>query len=268
MFGIEIRKALHRPRTYVLGACLIAVAIIPVLSLASGGAGGGSANEGPPFLNMVQHSGMIGALAALVIMQPHFLPVGAGLLSGEAVSQEASWGTLRYLLVRPVGRIRFVLLKYAAVMFQLALAMLLVTVVGLVAGGIAFGFGPMPTLSGSTLAVGAALVRILFAWIYVFAGVAGLCAIGMFLSTLTDSAPAAVVATVGIAITSQLLDSISKIRWLHPYLFSHNWLAFADLFRSPIYWNGIIHGFWLAAAYTTVFLALTVWRFSRKDINS
>ena len=266
MFGVEILRALHRPRTYVLGACLIAVSIIPVWSLAAGNADGGG--EGPPFLNMLAHNGLIGALVALVIMQSLFLPVGAALLSGEAVSQEASWGTLRYLLVRPVGRARLILQKYTAVMLQLALAMLLVAIVGLIAGGIAFGFEPLPTLSGSTLPVGSGLVRILAAWAYVVVGVAGLSAIGMFFSTLTDSAPAAIVATVGVAIASQLLDTISKIRWIQPYLLSHDWLAFADLFRSPIYWDRAVHGLWLAAAYTAVFLGAALWRFSRKDVAS
>jgi ABC-2 type transport system permease protein len=153
-------------------------------------------------------------------------------------------------------------------MLQLALAMLLVAVVGLIAGGIAFGFGPLPTLSGSVLSVSSGLFRILLAWAYVVTGVAGLCAIGMLFSTFTDSAPAAIVATVGVAIASQLLDSISRVAWLHPYLFSHQWLAFADLFRSPIYWNRIIDGLWLAVIYTTVFLAAAIWRFSRKDVQS
>lgn len=262
MFGVEIRRALRRPRTYVLGACLVAVSTLPILTISGGDTGG------PPFLNLLARSGFVGSLLALVIMQPLFLPVGTGLLAGETISQEASWGTLRYLLVRPVGRTTLILHKYAAVMLQLALAMLLVAVVGLIAGGLAFGLHPLPTLGGPALSMGDSLVRIAAAWAYIVLGVAGLGALGVFLSTLTDSAPAAIVATVGLAIVSQILDHITALSWLHPFLLSHAWLAFAGLFRSPISWSGMAQGLWIALAYTGLFLGAAIWRFSGKDIAS
>ena len=31
---------------------------------------------------------------------------------------------------------------------------------------------------------------------------------------------------------SFILDSIPQVSWLHPFLITHNWLAFGDLFRD------------------------------------
>ena len=39
-----------------------------------------------------------------------------------------------------------------------------------------------------------------------------------------------------------MLDSIPQVGWLHPYLLTHHWLDFGDLFRDPIAWNNIVAG--------------------------
>jgi ABC-2 type transport system permease protein len=264
MFLIEIFKAFHRLRTYVLGLCLAGVAVLPVVVLAnSPGASGG-----PPFFEQLRTNGLFGGLAGVGLIVPFFLPLGAGLLSGEVIASEAAAGTLRYLLVRPVGRVRLVLLKYASVMALLAAAVLWVMIIGLAAGGIAFGYGPLPTLSGGEIGTWAAFLRIVGAGAYVVIGVAGLSAIGVFFSTLTDSGVGAAVATVAIAIISEILDGLTALHALHPYLPTHEWLAFADLFRTPVAWDAMTRGVWLAAAYALVFLVASLAVFTRKDVNS
>ncbi|TMK15819.1 MAG: ABC transporter permease, partial [Actinobacteria bacterium] len=208
----------------------------------------------PPFLSLIFRSGLFAPLTALAVTQPFFLPLAASLLSGDAIAGEASAGTLRYLLVRPVGRRRLVVQKYLSVMTLVTIAVLWVVVVGAVAGGIAFGFGAMTTLSGTTLSAGAAIVRIVAAAGYAAAGVAGLAAIGVFVSTLTESAPGATVATVVFAIVSQILDALSNLRAIPPYLLSHYWTAFADLFRDPIAWHRMGQGLIVDGVYTALFL--------------
>jgi ABC-2 type transport system permease protein len=264
MFGVEIGRSMRRLRTYVFGAGLAALAILPIVVLATSGHGA----EGPLFFDRIRDNGLFAALAVIVILEPFFLPLGTSLLSGESVAGEASLGTLRYLVVRPVGRRRLIVEKYLAVMAQVAAAILWVMVLGLIAGGIAFGYGPLPTLSGSTLGVGVALLRMLAAGAYVLTQMAGLAGIGVFISTLTDSGLGAAGATMAIAIVSQILDGIGSLHAIHRYLLSHQWLAFADLFRSPVEWHAMGQGMVLAAVYVTIFLGGAVLAFSRKDVTS
>jgi ABC-2 type transport system permease protein len=143
-----------------------------------------------------------------------------------------------------------------------------VMLVGVVAGGVAFGYGPLPTLSGTTIGAAAAAGRIAVSAGYVVAGIAGLAAIGVFISTLTESAPGASIAAVAIAVISQILDGLSSLRVIHPYLLTHDWLAFADLFRSPVAWDAMRHGLLVFAAYTTVFLGAALAVMTRKDVTS
>lgn len=264
MFRVEIGKSIHRLRTWVFGTGLAGLAILPVVVLATSNDTGG----GPLFFDLIRSNGLFAALTVIALIQPFFLPLGTSILSGEAVAAEASGGTLRYLVVRPVGRVRLIVTKYLAVMAQVGAAIAWVMVVALIAGAIAFGFGPLPTLSGTTLTVGQGLIRILGAALYVLCGMAGLAAVGMFISTLTSSGVGAAGATMAIAIASQIVDSLPAVRSIHPFLISHGWFAFADLFRSPIDWGPMAHGLLLAAVYLAVFLGAAIAVFSRKDVVS
>ena len=81
--------------------------------------------EGPTFLAAVLGNGALYPAAALGIVLPVFLPVAVAVVAGEAVAGEASTGTLRYLLVRPVGRTRLLVAKLVSIC-----AFVLVAVVG------------------------------------------------------------------------------------------------------------------------------------------
>ena len=66
---------------------------------------------GPAFLSAVLTDGTLFPLAALGIVLPLFLPIAVAITAGEAIAGEAQQGTLRYLLVRPVGRTRLLVAK-------------------------------------------------------------------------------------------------------------------------------------------------------------
>ena len=118
------------------------------------------------------------------------------------------------------------------------------------------------------IGVGAGLLRILGTTLYAASGAAALAAVGLFVSTLTESGPGATVATLAVAIVSQILDNLPRFAPIHAFLPTHGWLAWPDLFRSPVAWNGIVHGLVNNAAYVAIFLASALVWFSRKDVTS
>jgi ABC-2 type transport system permease protein len=264
MFLVEIGKSVHRLRTWVFAAGLAGLAVLPVVVLATSDNAGG----GPLFFDMIRRNGLFAALTVIALIQPFFLPLGTSILAGEAIALEASGGTLRYLVARPTGRVRLIVSKYLSVMAQVAGAIVWVMVIGLLVGAISFGYGPLPTLSGTTLTVAQGVVRIVAVAAYVLCGMAGLAAVGLFVSTLTSSGVGAAGATMAIAIASQIVDSLPAVKWMHPYLISHGWLAFADLFRSPIEWGAMAQGLLLDGVYLVLFLGAAIAVFSRKDVVS
>ena len=90
----------------------------------------------------------------------------------------------------------------------------------------------------------------------------------MFVSVLVDSSPGAAVAPVAVAIASQILDHLNSLRPIHPFLISHHWTDFVDLFRSPVPWTNMLHGLFTFAIYTALFLGAAVVTFVRRDVTS
>ncbi|MHB8512226.1 MAG: ABC transporter permease [Actinomycetota bacterium] len=263
MYRVELSKSLIRRRTIALAIVFGGIPLLIVIGvLASAPTNPG---EGPPFLFNILQSGLFAPLTALAIIQPFFLPVAASLFAGETIAGEASAGTLRYLLAQPVGRVRLLISKYLSSMTLVLLIVLWVVVVGSIAGAWAFGLGQFAVF-GSPISSGAVFLRILVAAGYITLGVSGLVAIGVFVSTLTESAPGATVATVVFAIISQILGALSSLHAIHPYLLTQQWEAFGDLFRDPVSWHNMFHGVIVDAFYVAIFLGVALYRFRRKDI--
>ncbi|SKA98917.1 ABC-2 type transport system permease protein [Agreia bicolorata] len=264
-FASELAVLFRRRRTW---AMLLALAAVPVLIAVAVRISSGSSGRGPAFIDSITQNGLFVGIAGLTIAIPLFLPLTVGVVSGDSIAGEANAATLRYLLVSPVGRIRLLVVKYlAAAVFCLA-ATLTLSIAGVLIGIALFPVGPVTLLSGDTVSIGGALVRSLLIALYATVSLLGLSAIGLFISTLTDAPVGAMAATVVLSIVAQVLDSLSQTEWLHPWLFSHYWLNFADLLRQPIEWSSFGQNALLQLGYVVVFGALAYGRFSSKDILS
>jgi ABC-2 type transport system permease protein len=160
MYRVELAKATHRWRTWLLAAAIGAIPVVIVFALKVSPPPGDAAEDAPPFLFQISTNGLFAALTGLAVVQPFFLPLATGLFAGDAIAGEAQAGTLRYLLLRPVRRTRLVLAKYSSAMTLLAALVAVTMVTGIVAGAVVFGLGPLPTLSGTTLSVAASLGRV------------------------------------------------------------------------------------------------------------
>jgi ABC-2 type transport system permease protein len=177
-------------------------------------------------------------------------------------------GTLRYLLVAPTGRVRLLLVKYAGALAFCLAAPVTVGLAGAAIGAALFPVGPVTLLSGDVIEPPEAALRILLIAAYLAVSLAGLSAIGLFLSTLTVVPVGAMAATVVVSVVSQVLDQLPQLEWLHPWLFSHYWLGFGDLLRQPVLWDSFASNALLQAGYVAVFGALAYARFVTKDVLS
>ena len=267
LLGSEISVLFRRRRTW---AMLVAVALIPILlavavRLSSEALAPG---EGPPFLDRVTQNGLFVGFTAMVVAIPLFLPLTIGVVAGDTIAGEAGLGTLRYLLVAPAGRVRLLLVKYAGAALFCLVATLTLTVSGAIIGAALFPVGPVTLLSGDTISVSESLARSLMVAAYVTVSLLGLSMIGLFISTLTDVPVGAMAATIVVSVVAQILDVIPQLSWLHPWLFSHYWLGFADLLRQPLDLGSFGQNAIVQLGYLAVFGALAYSRFVTKDILS
>ncbi|MGA5147066.1 ABC transporter permease [Streptomyces griseoincarnatus] len=270
LFRDELRTTFRRWRTLALLGVLAAVPVLVGIAvrIETGDGSSGGGGGGPAFVSQITNNGLFLVFTALAATLPFFLPMAVGVIAGDAVAGEAGAGTLRYLLVAPSGRTRLLLTKYATVMVFCLAATLTVAVSALAVGALLFPLGDLTTISGTRITFGEGLVRALLIALVVAASLLGVAALGLFVSTLTNSGIAAMATTVGLLITVQILDQIPQLHALHPYLFSHYWLSFADLMREPVHWDDLTRNLGLQALYSAVFGSAAWARFMGKDITA
>lgn len=262
----EIAVLFRRRRTWAL---LLALAANPVLiAVAVRVSSAVPPGRGPAFLDRITQNGLFVAFTAMLVSVPLFLPLTVGVVAGDTIAGEANLGTLRYLLVAPAGRVRLLLVKYAGALAFCLAAPLTVALAGAAIGAALFPVGPVTLLSGDVIEPPEAVLRLLLISAYLAVSLAGLSAIGLFLSTLTVVPVGAMAATVVLSVVSQVLDQLPQLEWLHPWLFSHYWLGFGDLLRQPVLWDSFASNALLQAGYVAVFGALAYGRFVTKDVLS
>jgi ABC-2 type transport system permease protein len=299
MISVELFKMVRRLRTWmsvalICGLPLLVAIFIAVTHLAP------PPGQGSAFLSAVLDDGQLYPAAALALVLPVFLPVAVAVVAGDSIAGEASAGTLRYLLARPVGRTRLLVAKLISVTAFVLLAVVAVTITsyatgvlilgpsraaavgtspGGITGSIAPGAGGVPTaglqagasvtsLSGAPLTFIDLIERVLGAMAFITVSMLGVAAIAIFLSTITDSALGAALGALAVLIASEVLVTLNAASTIQPYLPTRYWLAWIDFFRQPIFWPDIDRGFAIQAVYVVVFLGAAWANFATRDITS
>ena len=276
MIRVELVKLLRRPRTWVTVALLCALpvlvaAFVAVRHLAP------APGRGPAFLSAVLNNGSLYPAAAMAMVVPIFLPIAVAVLAGDAVAGEATGGTLRYLLARPVGRTRLLVAKLVALTVFVLLALAAVVGTSYVAGVLLLGTQPpaalgepggVTSLSGPPLTSTQLTLRVLGTVAFITVSMLGVAAIALFLSTLTDSALGAAFGALAVLVTSDVLLTLDAASAVQPYLPTRYWLAWVDFFRDPIFWRDIEHGLLLQACYLGLLLGAAWANFMTRDVTS
>ena len=257
----ELKIIFGRRRNIAGLAVLAAVPVILAIAVRVSSPGQG---DGPDFITAIAGNGLFVAFAALALELPLFLPLAVSAISGDSVAGEANLGTLRYLLAIPAGRTRLLVIKYAAIVIFAVVATLVVATVGAIMGLALFGGGEMTLLSGTQTSLADGIWRLALTTLYL----AALGAIGLFISTLTEQPIGATIAVVLVNVLMFILNSITQLDWLHPWLLTHWWTAFGDLLRDPIATESIQRGLITALIYASTFWLAAWARLATKDISS
>ncbi|MEY2444845.1 MAG: type transport system permease protein [Ilumatobacteraceae bacterium] len=265
LFGGELRLILTRRRNIALLAVL---AVVPLFIGIAVDISKPHNGDGPQFLAQITGNGLFLVFTALTVSLPFFFPLVIGVVSADCIAGEANSGTLRYLLTVPVTRTRLVMVKALAMAIFGFIAVAVVTFVGIITGFVLFGLRSVTLLSGDTVSLGNGLLRTAGIAFYVWVALLALAAIGLFISTLTENAIAAMAATIGVAIFSALLDAVPQLAPIHGVLLTHHWLGFGELLRISISYRDLAGWTALHLAYIAIFLSLAWSRMTTKDVTS
>ena len=266
-------KAFRRTRSLVIVGLLVGLPLLIVWAI-NRRQQRVNRGEGEGLFRLASQSGLLVPAAVLSVMSGFLLVVIAGSLAGDSVAGDATTGNLRYLLMRPVARGRLLVAKAVVAGALIWLSTILVALAALLAGLFLFGAHPVtvPNLGAGldvfTLSTHSLVVRTLIGTAYVAFGYTALLALGVFYSTLTDSAAGAIGATIGTYIVSEILDAITQLGTVRYAFPTHYLNAWEPMFRNNTYSQDMVAGLVVQVAYLVVFgTAAIVW-FRRKDIRS
>jgi ABC-2 type transport system permease protein len=265
VYAWELRKLRLQKRTYLgLGGAALVPLIFIVALLLNGSNGGGDGEI--PFERYVRETGLAIPLVGLFFGAFWLFPLITALVAGDIIATEDNHGTLKTILTRSVDRWQIFVAKTLAALTYALAALVLFVLVGLVVGGLIWGFDPLVSLSGTRIPVGRGLLLLAGTTLAYFLPIIAIAAIALLLSTVTRNSAAAVVGTLMFSLVLQLLGAISALDFLQPYLLSTQFNAWQGLLREPADWAPVVRAAWVSAAYAVPALAISFTAFLRRDV--
>jgi ABC-2 type transport system permease protein len=200
------------------------------------------------------------------------IPLLISFVAGDQLAGEATGGTYRLILIKPVSRTRIFLAKYfTTVLYVIAF----ISFLGLLSVGLALlllGRGDLIVLQQGILVLPESEVawRFIVAYILAAWSMLTIATIAFLLSSFVENAIGPIVGTMGIIIVLTIVsvipvDMFSTIR---EYLFTYHMVVWQKMFADPIPWDDIGSSVINLGLYTvgTGFGAWFI--FVRKDILS
>ncbi|EWT02394.1 ABC transporter permease [Intrasporangium oryzae NRRL B-24470] len=265
----EIGRQWGRRRTKVAFALILALPVILVIAFAFGDSPNGRrTTTAARFIDLAQTGSANFTLFTIFVSAELLLTLLAALFCGDSVPAEASWSSLRYLLMAPVRRARLLTSKLVIGLGTTALAMVVLVGWALIVGGLAYGVAPLTNPLGEDLSWAQLLPRLGLALAYIFVTLLPVAAIAFWIGVRSDAPLAAVGGAVLVSIVLSILDQIDALDPWRNALPGHYSRAWQDLIAVDPQWTDIVHGTLWSLVWAVAFTMLGYRRFSRADILS
>ncbi len=263
----ELRFMIRRPRTLVALGLLALTPIVAGIgiSVASESMAGNPERSIEGLAAIVDGNGMILPVFVLLLALAMLLPLMGAMWSADALAGESSSGGLRGLLLAPVSRTRLLAVKAFGVAVLSLLAVVVLAVVGILAGLTILGGDNMLTMSGNVLPFSEALGRIALLTVLVTVQVWAVAAVALAISAGTDHPLVVLATTLGGIIMFTVLGNIAALDWLHPVLLTQGWEGLSDVVRDPMPTDGMTESVLRAACYIAIGYSLALARMVTRD---
>jgi len=258
----ELAKLIAQKRTYLgLAAAMgIPAAFVISLVLRSG------APEEVPLGRYIRETGLVAPFVALFFMSFWAFPLITALVAGDIVAAETHNGTLKTILTRSRERGEVFAGKVLASLSYMIVVVFAMATVAVVAGGLAWGFHPLTSLSGTKVSAGQGFGLLAASLGVYLLPLAGIAAFGIMLSTLTRNSAASVVGTLMWAVLMQLLAVLPGTEGIRPYLLGTQFEAWHGFLRTPTDWVPVVRAAWVCALYAALPLTAAYLVFLRRDV--
>jgi ABC-2 type transport system permease protein len=271
---IELYKIFKKWRTYI-GFIAIAV-LVPVIQIAMLAEGERSLDfmtrdlkQSFVFIGNLLNGYLISyiILNSLVIHIPFLITLVAGdLLAGEATA-----GTYRILITRPVSRFKVISSKFLSGIIYTNLLVLWLAIISLGLGILIFGVGELIVIKSSSIIIFPKydiLWRFLSGYSFASLSMMVVASLAFLLSSLVENAIGPIVSTMAIIIVFIIISAIdiNLFQKIKPFLFTTYMSSWRLFFDDPIDFSKILESTLILAAHIVAFFGAAVFIFNKKDI--
>ncbi|GAB4292991.1 MAG: ABC transporter permease [Ignavibacteriaceae bacterium] len=201
------------------------------------------------------------------------IPFLIALVAGDLLAGEATAGTYRILITRPVSRTTLVTGKFIAGIIYTVCLILWLALMSLGLGLIIFGSGELMVISTNTMIIFSKddiLWRFLLAYGYAALSMSVVASVAYLFSSLVENAIGPIVTTMAIIIIFLIISAlqIDFFQNIRPFLFTNYILSWRLFFDNPLNTGKIIDSVLFLIGHIIVLFAITLIIFRRKDILS
>ncbi|MBK7498450.1 MAG: ABC transporter permease subunit [Ignavibacteriales bacterium] len=274
LIQIELYKIFKKWRTYI-GFMAIGT-LVPVIHIAMYFSGSHTLNSMTE--NLQSSFFLVGNLLnayfvsyfimmSLVVHIPFLIT----LVAGDLLAGEASAGTYRMLITRPISRNQIVTSKFLAGIIYTSLLIIWLAFTSLVLGTIILGTGELLVANNQGIIVFAKddiLWRFLFAYAYATLSMSVVASLAFLFSALVENAIGPIISTMAVIIVFLILSAIPVefIQSIKPFLFTSYLLDWMLMFKNPIDSIEILKSVSILFTHVIVFYFIALFIFKRKDI--
>jgi ABC-2 type transport system permease protein len=275
VLGNEIFKTFARRRSYI--SFLAIAVIIPLVQVAlklQGDAVLSSLARGLGSDFLFRGNILNGYFVSYFVMNSLWIhiPFLITLGIGDQLAGEATAGTFRLMLIRPVSRARILFLKYCTTLLYTFAVVAFLALLSLGLGVLFFGTGDLfvPGKALTIVPAAEAFWRLCFAFALALWGMWTVASLTFLFSSLVENAIGPIFGTMAVIIVFYVISNIpfdlfSSIR---PFLFTTYMNLWQKTLEVPIPWGEITASVAALGAFSVGFYLATWYIFLRKDILS
>ena len=271
----EAIKALHKKRTYI--SFILLFFLVPLIILAIGN---GADYLERQIYGQLKDSFLVfgsltnGYLASYLIIAilAGQMPFLATIVAAEIVSGEYAKGTFRMYLSRPVSRLKILFSKLVVVLLYTIIMMFFFVFYTLGISCIFLGIGDLAVFHKGLLFLsdGVIMWRFFLAYLIscgVMLAISSLC---FMISTFSRNSVTPIIITISAVFIGSAISFIPLeiFELVNPYLFTGYIDLFLAAFHDPVPWGLIKNATVICGLWSSVFIGISFYNFSNKEILS
>jgi len=274
VINIELYKIFRKWRTYI-GFMAIG-ALVPIIQIAMMFEGERSLD----FMtrNLQQSFVFVGNLLngylvsyIILNMLVIHIPFLVTLVAGDLLAGEATAGTYRLLITRPISRLKLVTAKFIAGAIYTNLLVLFLAIISLGLGYFIFGFGELIVIKSTSVIIFAredVFWRFILGYGFASLSMLVVTSLAFLFSSLVENAIGPIMTTMAIIIVFVIISAINIefFQTLRPYMFTTYMNSWRLFFDDPVDYSEILKSIGILAGHVCVLFGITVYLFRRKDI--